>query len=46
MKNLKKIILGVSALAVASTLSITAIAEEWRGWNIHKPGYPLSLIHI
>ena len=40
MKNLKKIILGVSALAVASTLSITAIAEEWRGWNIHKPGYP------
>ena len=32
--------LGVSALAVASTLSITAIAAEWRGWNIHKPGYP------
>ena len=28
MKNLKKIILGVSALAVASTLSITAIAEN------------------
>ena len=40
MKNLKKIMLGVSALAVASTLSITAIAAEWRGWNIHKPGYP------
>ena len=40
MKNLKKIILGVSALAVAATLSISAIAEEWRGWNIHKPGYP------
>ena len=40
MKNLKKIILGVSALAVASTLSINAIAEELRGWNIHKPGYP------
>ena len=37
MKNLKKIMLGVSALAVASTFSITAIAAEWRGWNQCQP---------
>ncbi len=30
-----------AALAVfAASLSITAQAGEWRGWNIHKPGYP------
>jgi TRAP-type C4-dicarboxylate transport system substrate-binding protein len=40
MKNFKNTIVGLSALAVASTLSISAFAEEWRGWNIHKPGYP------
>ena len=40
MKNLKNIILSFSALAIASTLSTVAIAKEWRGWNIHKPGYP------
>ena len=39
MKNLKKIMLGISAAAVASTISVASIAEEWRGWNIHKPGY-------
>ena len=40
MRNLKNIILSFSALAIASTLSTVAIAKEWRGWNIHKPGYP------
>ena len=40
MKNLKNIILGISTVAFASTLSMTSVAEEWRGWNIHKPGYP------
>ena len=40
MKNIKSLILGFSALAVASTLSTVAIAKEMRGWNIHKPGYP------
>ena len=40
MKNLKKIMLGISAVAVASTISVASLAEEWRGWNIHKPGYP------
>ena len=40
MRNLKNIILSFSALAIASTLSTVSIAKEWRGWNIHKPGYP------
>ena len=40
MRNLKNILLSFSALAIASTLSTVAIAKEWRGWNIHKPGYP------
>ena len=40
MINLKNIMLSFSALAIASTLSTAAIAKEWRGWNIHKPGYP------
>ena len=40
MRNLKNIILSFSAFAIASTLSTVAIAKEWRGWNIHKPGYP------
>ena len=40
MKNLKNIMLGISTVAFASTLSMTSVAEEWRGWNIHKPGYP------
>lgn len=40
MKSVKNIMLGISTLAFASTLSMTSVAEEWRGWNIHKPGYP------
>ena len=40
MKSLKNIMLGISTVAFASTLSMTSVAEEWRGWNIHKPGYP------
>ena len=40
MKNLKNIILGISTVAFATTMSMTSIAEEWRGLNIHKPGYP------
>ena len=40
MKNLKNIMLGISTVAFATTMSMTSIAEEWRGWNIHKPGYP------
>lgn len=40
MLSLKKAA-SVAALAVfAASLSITAHAAEWRGWNIHKPGYP------
>jgi len=40
MKSIKNIMLGISTVAFASTLSMTSVAEEWRGWNIHKPGYP------
>ncbi len=40
MLSLKKAA-SVAALAVfAASLSITAQAAEWRGWNIHKPDYP------
>ena len=40
MKSVKNIMLGISTVVFASTLSMTSVAEEWRGWNIHKPGYP------
>ena len=43
MKSVKNIMLGISTVAFASTLSMTSVAEEWRGWNIHKPGYPNTL---
>lgn len=35
-----KITAAASALAV---LSLPAQAEQWRGWNIHPPGYPNSV---
>ena len=40
MGTLKKIALTVAATAVVAGMSMSAQAEEWRGWNIHKPGYP------
>ncbi len=30
----------LAATAVLAGLSAAAQAAEWRGWNIHKPGYP------
>ena len=30
----------LTAIALLAGMSMTAQAAEWRGWNIHKPGYP------
>jgi len=35
-----KIVAVASAIAFVAGLSTVAQAAEWRGWNIHKPGYP------
>ncbi|QOR37092.1 TRAP transporter substrate-binding protein [Billgrantia diversa] len=32
----------VAASAAVMLLSLPAQAEDWRGWNIHPPGYPNS----
>lgn len=40
MSHFKKAVLSVAATAFVAGLSVTAQAAEWRGWNIHKPGYP------
>ena len=35
-----KIVAVASAIAFVAGVSTAAQAAEWRGWNIHKPGYP------
>ncbi|MDO6763356.1 TRAP transporter substrate-binding protein [Agarivorans sp. 1_MG-2023] len=40
MKQLNKAALSVSSLALALGLCLGAQATEWKGWNIHKAGYP------
>lgn len=32
--------MALTAAAFAVSMSTVASAAEWRGWNIHKPGYP------
>jgi tripartite ATP-independent transporter DctP family solute receptor len=32
-----------TAAALTGMTSLSAAAEEWRGWNIHVPDYPVSL---
>ncbi|MFC3292317.1 TRAP transporter substrate-binding protein [Modicisalibacter luteus] len=40
ISNGLKVTAAASALTV---LSLPAYAEQWRGWNIHPPGYPNSV---
>lgn len=40
MSYLKKAVLSVAASALVAGMSVSAQAVEWRGWNIHKEGYP------
>ncbi len=40
MSYLKKAALSVATTAFVAGMSMSAQAAEWRGWNIHKPGYP------
>lgn len=36
----RKIVAVATASVMAASLSAGSQAAEWRGWNIHKPGYP------
>ena len=38
--NISRLIRALGFATVVATLSTTAQAEEWKGWNIHKPDYP------
>ncbi|MPW29891.1 DctP family TRAP transporter solute-binding subunit [Agarivorans sp. B2Z047] len=40
MKQRNKALLSASLLSLALGLSVSAQATEWKGWNIHKAGYP------
>ena len=41
MTRIKKLGAATAAIALLSSIAMTATAgTEWRGWNIHKPGYP------
>ncbi|MEJ2477502.1 MAG: TRAP transporter substrate-binding protein [Desulfobacterales bacterium] len=40
MKFISKVSLAVAAIALIVGMSMSAQAKEWRGWNIHVPGYP------
>ncbi|MEE1674586.1 TRAP transporter substrate-binding protein [Agarivorans aestuarii] len=40
MKLLNKALISTSLLTVALGLSASLQATEWKGWNIHKAGYP------
>ena len=40
MFSFKKAAFSAAVALFAASLTIPAQAAEWRGWNIHKPGYP------
>lgn len=40
MKLIERIGSAAAVVALAAGLSGIAQAAEWKGWNIHKPGYP------
>jgi tripartite ATP-independent transporter DctP family solute receptor len=40
MNLLKKVTLVAVAAALTVSFGLSAQAKEWRGWNIHVPGYP------
>ena len=40
MRFLSKVTLAIAATALIIGFSVSVQAKEWRGWNIHVPGYP------
>jgi len=40
MKGLKKLVFSFAAVTLAAGICVSAQAKEWKGWNIHVPGYP------
>lgn len=41
--SIKSVLTGcVAAIALTGTMTTLAVAEEWRGWNIHVEDYPVS----
>lgn len=40
MKFLKKLALSAAAAALVAGFAFSAQSKEWKGWNIHVPGYP------
>lgn len=40
MNTFKRVALTVATTAMVAGMSVAAQATEWRGWNIHVPGYP------
>lgn len=40
MKFFKTLALSAGIIACIAGLSVSALAKEWRGWNIHVAGYP------
>ncbi|MEM9027850.1 MAG: TRAP transporter substrate-binding protein [Pseudomonadota bacterium] len=39
-----KVAVGLAtATALLASITVSAQAAEWRGWNIHKPGYPNTI---
>ncbi len=40
MNTFKRVALTVATTAMVAGMSVAAQAAEWRGWNIHVPGYP------
>ena len=42
-RNISKGLNITAAAGALAVLSLPAYAEQWRGWNIHPPGYPNSI---
>lgn len=40
MNLLKKCVILLAVAALLAGFAVTAQAKEWKGWNIHVPGYP------
>ena len=40
MNTIKKIVISAASTALVAGMAVSSKAAEWKGWNIHKPGYP------
>ena len=44
LSSLRKLLVStVVATTMVAGMSVAAQAAEWRGWNIHKDGYPNTI---